>query len=169
MEMDASRLKEMSRLLDVLEVHVGIVSRRLMKSGPGHYARARFDALAFIVRTQLVDLDVEEVTEDSPTPILEQLTRLLEIHQALQEMAVDYKELDPVYFARNDKNRHRSERLIDEILESSGLRRRGVDLEVSIYEGRAAAQYRSGHSPEDDEDAPVILNGFDDGKKRGGR
>lgn len=157
MAMDTARLREISGLLDAMDVQVGIVGRRLLKSGPGHYARARFDALDYIVRTQFID--VEQTGTDAPSALRNRFqARVRCIDNALEAMAADYEELDPVHFPRNEKNRYRSERLIDDILVSVGLRRRGVDLDASIYEGRAAARNRA-LGPVQDGDAAIYLKG----------
>lgn len=107
-----------------LDCELDIVERRLIKSGAGHYAKARFDAVVFVVFDQIPRI---------PDVVDEEALRSLRTRT--ERLIAAYPELDAPSAGRNTKNAHRTEMLIDAILSEVGLRRRG-DLDRSVYVSR---------------------------------
>lgn len=110
-----------------LECELDIVERRLIKSGPGHYAKARFDAVVFVVVDQIPRYS-DVVDEEA----------LRSLRTRTEQLIAAYPELDAPSAGRNAKNAHRTGMLIDAILSEVGLRRRG-DPDHSMYVSRYAS------------------------------
>lgn len=116
------------RLGEALRSEIAVLERRLVKSGPGYYAKARFDAIIFIAYTQVAHHPGEVSPADESW-----------VRGKLGGLATAYPELDAVRFSRSRQETRRAEMLIDEVLASVGLRRQGP-LDISIHVSRHVSQ-----------------------------
>lgn len=116
----AHRIIAMNLLLDALEAELGVLNRRLVKSGPKHYAIARFDALDHICQTCFIELESASTAVDSAEDQV--LARVSALAEELDALASDYEELSD-WAARPRKTRERTSRLIAEIKGGAGFSR----------------------------------------------
>ncbi|WP_167043525.1 hypothetical protein [Salinibacterium sp. ZJ454] len=118
-----------SRCVTLLEEHLGITERRLLKSGPTHFAKARFDAIAFVARIYLA----AESRPDHLPPLL--VDRLAALRELLTSFVVTYPELDPVKFPRIARTRLRTEEIAEEIIRAAHLPRHRTLGRSDLYVG----------------------------------
>jgi len=151
-----------------------------MKSGPGHYAQARFDAINLIAQTHFTQLESEATAVESDVDDL--LIRISELNTTLDDLSASYPELSDQE-SRSRRTLARSQALASEIAASAGYspeprqRRSGThrtyDDEGGGQEARPAAAY-NGSEPMDivdvepPEDAPITLSGIFVRKRAGG-
>ncbi len=134
------------RCLTVIEEQLGITERRLLKSGATHFAKARFDAIAFVVRTYIAPND-----RSDPLPAALQ-NRVAALGDLMMSFVTTYPELDPVRFPRLARTRLRTEEIADEIIRLADLPRHRPHGRVDLY---AAPQLiMSGESRE--ESSPLL-------------
>lgn len=109
--MYSNQLSFEKSLLAVLEDQIGVITRRINKSGVNYYAISRFDAVKEILEEDFSSL----ITASQVHAELETYVRqMLQINDALSALSKNYPELSSSTY-RTDRIIRRSELLLDEI------------------------------------------------------
>lgn len=109
--MNSNQLSFEKSLLAVLEDQIGVITRRIIKSGVNYYAISRFDAVKEILEEDFSGLITTSQAHIELEPYVKQM---LQINDSLVDLSKKYPELSASTY-RTDRIIRRSELLLDEI------------------------------------------------------